>query len=598
MKIFTTIADLEQANLKEGQLVVTLENSNGNQNSIAYFRIYDSSTTGGYTLANGNKAIYQEISPVQTGGVQVTPVILSLGQTVVTTPNAVQGSRFEVVGSGTDNGLLLETDDYTVTGTSEITLTRSYPDGTKLVQIIGTDVTGIDLPVVYQSIVQAKQAQLTAGTLVRVPSRGNAEYIVEPSSYTPIAEGYGDHTMDDGKVLRLVHDGEVNVEWFGAKGDGITDDLAPINKALELRSTVVFSGKTYAVSDTVVLQKMGQVLRGVGAVDALLKRVGGSAQPVLSTNNQSNCQVHNIKIDGADVAVGFDILNSYWCTFSNIDVRDSATHAYYLTNSNNNVFLNCQSHYGTGDGIYIDPTSINNNFISGGVEDCGGTKGVDCRGKNNKFDNVWIEWRDGYAKGTETALYINNRGNQVLGGVFKGASGTDILKGIELGASSGHCKVESPEVAFTNTEVTLAGTGLYRSVVTEYAVTNTDKTTRLVSGAEYQEYILMGGSAPQIECNVGNGASGMRLNVLNSPSQIFRLQADGITQYEFRGNALLPQGAGKTVGGASNRFTTVYTDELDVGATTGGTASAGVGNQYVSVKIDGVTYKLLHDGTL
>lgn len=32
--------------------------------------------------------------------------------------------------------------------------------------------------------------------------------------------------------------------------------------------------------------------------------------------------------------------------------------------------------------------------------------------------------------------------------------------------------------------------------------------------------------------------------------------------------------------------------------TTGGTASAGSGNQYIELTIDGVTYKVLHDGTI
>ena len=32
--------------------------------------------------------------------------------------------------------------------------------------------------------------------------------------------------------------------------------------------------------------------------------------------------------------------------------------------------------------------------------------------------------------------------------------------------------------------------------------------------------------------------------------------------------------------------------------TTGGTGSAGAGNQYVEIEINGTTYKVLHDGTV
>lgn len=41
-------------------------------------------------------------------------------------------------------------------------------------------------------------------------------------------------------------------------------------------------------------------------------------------------------------------------------------------------------------------------------------------------------------------------------------------------------------------------------------------------------------------------------------------------------------------------------DSTKVGSdgTTGGTGSAGAGNQYVEMTIDGTTYKVLHDGTV
>ena len=39
-------------------------------------------------------------------------------------------------------------------------------------------------------------------------------------------------------------------------------------------------------------------------------------------------------------------------------------------------------------------------------------------------------------------------------------------------------------------------------------------------------------------------------------------------------------------------------DPISSSGTTGGTGSAGAGNQYVELTIDGVTYKLLHDGTV
>ena len=43
---------------------------------------------------------------------------------------------------------------------------------------------------------------------------------------------------------------------------------------------------------------------------------------------------------------------------------------------------------------------------------------------------------------------------------------------------------------------------------------------------------------------------------------------------------------------------TIAVDTLSAMGGTGGTGSAGAGKQYVAASIDGVVYKLLHDGTI
>ena len=72
------------------------------------------------------------------------------------------------------------------------------------------------------------------------------------------------------------------------------------------------------------------------------------------------------------------------------------------------------------------------------------------------------------------------------------------------------------------------------------------------------------------------------------------------------GKVMFPAGTDKSLLIALDDFATKVDDNLNHllnkavldGASTGGTGSAGAGKQYVVVKIGGVSFKLLHDGSI
>ena len=84
-------------------------------------------------------------------------------------------------------------------------------------------------------------------TIAELQSRKNLKIgdIVEVLGYYSAGDGAGHKRIisneDDGSGVQLnnglwaniVHNGEVNVSWFGAKGDGITDDSDVLNKIIE-----------------------------------------------------------------------------------------------------------------------------------------------------------------------------------------------------------------------------------------------------------------------------------------------------------------------------------------------------------------------------
>lgn len=126
------------------------------------------------------------------------------------------------------------------------------------------------------------------------------------------------------------YSGGVYVEWFGAVGDGITDDLHAFNLAKAASDVIYAEGKTYALSDTFVLGTRGKRLVGkTPAMDSnnssavtILKYIGtlnrlktvvllganavGAEPSIDCTNNQ----LINVQVDANNLA-GFGVYGTY-----------------------------------------------------------------------------------------------------------------------------------------------------------------------------------------------------------------------------------------------------------------------------------------------
>lgn len=110
-------------------------------------------------------------------------------------------------------------------------------------------------------------------TIAELQSRKNLKVgdIVEVLGYYTAGDGAGHKRIiankDDGSGVQLknglwtniVHNGEVNVSWFGAKGNGIIDNLVQIQKAIKFaenhHTTLFVPSGIYNISDTLIISK-------------------------------------------------------------------------------------------------------------------------------------------------------------------------------------------------------------------------------------------------------------------------------------------------------------------------------------------------------
>jgi hypothetical protein len=241
----------------------------------------------------------------------------------------------------------------------------------------------------------------------------------------------------------------VNVKDFGAVGDGVTDDTAAIQAAIDSNASfiqVYIPPGTYRLSSPLIIDRQNLSLFGAAQWTTLFPDAGVTAIEVSKNNGTQRTQLRDFRIYGntnatGGIALGGDfvafcqiqnlvILNflatgSFGIKLSKVQELD-IDNCYIADNYNNIHFPNAAGNFATsvhihGQGGYVGRASnvgilLDKEAVSFKVSDIvieSNDVGFACQGLGNQvtFDNIHFE-----ANGGANAIYV--AGNSARSGQF------------------------------------------------------------------------------------------------------------------------------------------------------------------------------------
>jgi parallel beta-helix repeat protein len=211
-------------------------------------------------------------------------------------------------------------------------------------------------------------------------------------------------------VLAKLRD-TVSVKDFGAVGDGVADDTAAIQAAINTNKEVFVPNGTYNLSASLTMTNSQQI-RGESQTLAILKTI--AAVNAITVADSSSCKISNLYINGNNIGligikVGLGITFSAFHTIEFCYIYNFTSYGIHLNGTSYVWVDSCFIRNNGGNGIYNNlgsPSGYGNaNTISNcQIWDCG-TYGIHLyRASNNIIENTKFVLATG-----GTSLTVGNR---------------------------------------------------------------------------------------------------------------------------------------------------------------------------------------------
>jgi hypothetical protein len=327
---------------------------------------------------------------------------------------------------------------------------------------------------------------------------------------------------------KLRYSGSVNVKWFGAVGDGATDDTAALQNAINysnsIGNTLTINAGRYLVSSTIYVGAGARIEGTNGRLTGIYKKTvlitNTSLNPIIDISNLKWGYIGGINLEGNNVALnGIGGYNVFGATLENIRSENMVANGFRLTNDGtgigcfSNSFIRCAAtsngdsgflldHYASNinDILFDDCISISNQY---GIRETGDVAGrnitiQNCDIENNSDYGVFLHSKGFVISGTyfewngltgslsnKCSIYIDNTlvenqggiifGCTILGNKSADSGSTDI--GIYV-YNSYNTNISNCWITYINTGIQITGTSRYIQLVNNFYGNNSTNILR------------------------------------------------------------------------------------------------------------------------
>lgn len=235
-------------------------------------------------------------------------------------------------------------------GVEDLLLGKGKQDQERSAGIVS--ITKIDIPAIVETIDELSLVDINKYTTAIVKDINNGGTFIYIASNLAINNG---GTIFNGWTRQ--YDGAVNIKWFGAKGDGITDDRQSIQNAIDYIINTTGGGEIFVPKGTYLIGSLtspdairnGLLLQGTTefSTNNSIRLVGEGNESTLIAKDNDMCiirnarvytNIENIKIDGnnklnvigigllaEDIASTTTLTSNSYFNFSNSFIENCST---------------------------------------------------------------------------------------------------------------------------------------------------------------------------------------------------------------------------------------------------------------------------------